>query len=516
MGLEGLRARLEGARFTRFDSWIALGAAILVYFAVTLPAATRHLWHDELYTYYIAKAPSLGELFRDVRLDLHPPLSYLLVRGSLDVLGDSAFATRLPFVIAFLIGSLCFYRFVSQRLRPIYGLLAMLVFWSTPFFSYAAEARPYALVVCFFGIALLGWERAIQPDRSKGSILVLAAATLGMMFSHFFSVFYVWPFCLAELWRWYESRKFDWALWLTLLLPAVVPFLYLSQVHSYESAALPAVQMASPFKLFAFFYHTLEPEGFVLLLAVCAGLVIVFRRERQRFDRSASMRTLEVVFTAGLLTLPAVIDAVLMATHGAFFPRYGIVALLAYGLLFAFFVAMYTNVSRLAAGVACAILLASLCASTAVSATLSTLRTWGRKTEAAVHTSPLEQLRPDLPLVAASGLNFFEMDKYESPATVARLYYLHDRELAMRYAHATIFEGAFATLNQQFPIRGKVVPYREFVAEHPQFLVVGDPEYPEEWLLRRLLDIHAKLDYLGTFPIPYQDKEIFEVTMPGK
>lgn len=514
--LRRLRFRIETGSFTRFDSTISLLVAILVYVAVTFPSMSRQLWHDELFTYYIAKTPSLSKLFqfKNLGIDLHPPLSYLLVRGSLTVLGDSAFATRVPYVIAFLVGSLCIYKFVSQRLRPAYGLLAMLVFWSTPFFSYATEARPYALVVAFFGIAMLAWTRAIQPLRSKSSVVMLALAVLGMMFSHLFSVFYIFPFCLAELWRWYAQRKFDWAIWMALLLPAAVPFFYLSQVHSYEAGAFAPVQQASPFKVLTFFYNTLQPEGFVLLIAVLVGLAVAFRRERQETERTSFMKPVEVAFTVGLLLLPAVLVTALIVIHGAYFPRYGILALIAYSLLIAFFMAIYTNVNRLAAAAASVILLASICGSTIVFRMLNTLRTWGRTTTATVHTAPIEKMRPDLPLVAASGLTFLEMDKYESPATVSRLYYLSDRNLALRYAHATIFEGVFVTLNRHFPIRAKAVPYRQFVAEHPHFLVVGTPDYSEDWLLRRLLDIHAKLEYLGNFPIPYKDTEIFEVTMP--
>lgn len=513
--LARFRDRLETVRFTRFDSQIALGIAILVYFALTIPSAQRHLWHDELYTYYIAKAPSVAQLLKDVRLDLHPPLGYLSVRASLALFGDNEPATRLPFLMAFLIGSLCLYRFVAERLRPAYGLLAMLVWWSTPFFMYSTEARPYALVVAFFGIAMLAWERAVLPGRSGSSVVVLGLAVLGMMFSHFYTVFYIWPFCLAELWRWYRSRKFYWAIWAALLIPCVVPLFYLSVLQRYEAGALPPVQQASPFKIFGFFYHTLEPEGMMLLLAVTIGLIVVFRRERQTVDQTALMRPLDVAFTAGLLTLPVVLGAALMRTHGAFFPRYAIPALFAYGVLVAFFVAMYTNASRLAAAAACCVLLATIAGATLITSALNTLRTWGKTTAAAVRTPPLDRVRPELPLVAASGLTFLEMDHYESPATVARLYYLSDRSLALRYAHATIFEGGFVTLNQHFPIRARVAPYARFVAEHPHFLVVGTPDYAEDWLIRRLMDIHATLVYLGSFPIPYKDTQIFEVAMPG-
>jgi Dolichyl-phosphate-mannose-protein mannosyltransferase len=514
-GPQRLRDRFETGGFTRHDSVIALAIILLLYLAVISGAVSRHLWFDELFTYWIAQAPSISKLLKQVRIDLHPPLEYLLVRGSLAVFGDSEFATRFPSIVAFLIGSLCLYRFVYKRLSWTYGMLALLVFWSTPLLPYATEARPYALIVAFFGIGMLAWQRAIAPARSKSSIVVLALAVLGMMFSHFFSLFYTWPFCVAELWRSYRSRKFDWAIWIALVLPTSVLLYYLRQLRSYQSMALPPVQQASPFKIFAFFYHTLEPEGVLLLLAVCIGLAAAFRRERQTVQTAALMTSVEAAFTAGLLTIPVVLGIGVIGIHGAFFPRYGILAAFGYALAMTFFVAIYANLSRLAAVVACCILALGIAGNTAISATLDALRTWGRKTAAPVQQPPIERVRPDLPLVAASGVTFFEMNKYESPSTLARLHYLHDRDLAIRYAHATIFEGPFLKLNRYFPLRGHFDPYRRFVAEHPHFLVLGTPDYPEDWLLPRLLDIHARLNYLGNFATPYDDKEIFEVSMPG-
>jgi hypothetical protein len=108
------------------------------------------------------------------------------------------------------------------------------------------------------------------------------------------------------------------------------------------------------------------------------------------------------------------------------------------------------------------------------------------------------------------------MDHYEDPATVARLYYLTDRSLAIQYAHATLFEG-LPGLKQYFPIRANIEPYNQFIANHQQFLVLGTPDYPEDWLIRYLVAGHAQLTYLGDFPGPYKDTQLFEVYLaPSK
>lgn len=510
--LDRVRTRLETARFAPWDSSIVMLGVILLYLLMTGLAGRGHLSHDELYTYYIAKSPSIAQFRQAIHFDLNPPLSYLLVRASLAVLGDNSYAARFPSIVAFLVGSLCFYAFVSRRLRPAYGWFAMLVFWSTPFFDFSTEARPYGLVIAFFGIAMVAWERAIERGRSWKTVLVLGLAVTGMMLSHFFTLFYVMPFCLAELVRWYRTRKFDLPVWAALVLPLFILCFYLGTMRGYEQSLFPPSFQASPFKMVGFFYRTLSAEGFVLLLAVCLGLAVVFRRERPRISSAALMNALEVAFTVGLLALPVLINLALMRSHGVGFPRYSGPAVFAYGLLLAFFLAMYTNANGLAAAIACCVLLAYVVAQHVAPPILGMLRARRAVSTAAVEPHSVEEVRPDLPLVAASGLTFLEMDKYAEASTVSRLYYLTGRDLAIRYAHATIFE-VLPVVKNYFPIRAHVEPYREFVREHPQFLVVGAPDYPEDWLLRRLLDVHATIQYLGGFP--GSSGNLYQITMPG-
>ena len=484
-------------------------AVLLVYFIVTALAGSRQLWHDELYTYYIAKAPTLPQLFRELQLDLNPPLEYLAVRASLTMFGDSAYATRLPSIIAFLIGSLCCYRFVSRRLGWIYGLLALLVCWSTPLSGYATEARPYALVVGWFGMAMLAWERASKPGRSRASVLWLAGAVTGMMLSHIFSLLYIAPFCLAEAWRFYRTRRLDWALWAALLAPALIPLIFLKLMARFEASLFPPIFQASPRRLAAFYYHTLWPEASALAIAVGAALLIGFRAKRRRANPASLLSTVEMAFIAGLLAIPEIVILLLMKTHGAFFPRYAILAAFGYAFVVAFGIAQLTGVNRLAAAVACGVLfLYDAGAINSAYKGRQLEKEWPGKEIA------MQRVRPDLPMVAASGLTFLEMGHYAMPGTIQRLYYLTDRDLAIRYAHATMFQD-FATLKKHFPMRGTVEPYRQFIAEHPQFLVFGSPEWPEDWLLRCLEDSRAKVQPVGNFGGPYKDYQLFEVTMPS-
>ncbi len=505
-----LYVRVETVPVQRWQRIGILALIVLAYFLVTALQARRELWHDELYTYYIAKAPSLSRLFQEIRLDLNPPLIYLAERVSLHVVGDNAYAARLPSILAFLLGSICFYAFAARQMRPIYGLLAMFVFWSTPFEYFATEARPYGLIIGFFGLTLLAWQRAIKPNRSKASVWLLALGVTGMMCSHFFAVIYIVPFCLAELWRWYRTRKFDLAMWASLVLPSLLLVIYkplvMPLVTRYEKSHFSASAQASPLKILGFFYRMLEPESLFLLIAICAGLVVVWRFTWRREDEKIGRLTsLEWILIGGLLLIPALVNLAIMRSHGVAFPRYSGPALFAVALLFALLLGKATNFSRIAAAASCCVLFAySMGASTPAAVKHLLARNAAPKP-----ASLIVNVRPDLPLVANSGLTFIELDKYGDPSTVARLQYLTDRRYAIQYAQSTIFEG-MAYLKRFFPIRATVTPYDQFVSEHPTFLVLGTINYHEDWLLRRLIDIHATLLYLGD----YYGQQLYQVTMP--
>ena len=472
---------------------LGIAALIVYYLALATAANQRHLWHDELYTFYIARAPSLSDLWRDLRLDLNPPLGYFLARVAMQLFGNTAFAVRLPSMIGFLTGSLCLYALVSRRLRPSYGLLAVLIFWSTPALYFATEARPYGLILGFFGLAMLSWQRARESPRPAWAVPILAFGVCGMMLSHFFAIFFLTPFLLAELIRLIRSRHPDWPITAALFLPAILPLFFLP-IQS--GAAFPPAFQAGLRKMASYYYWTLHPEGWVILLGFCVALALR-KTGAKSAARAGGLPHAELAFVVGLLALPITVNAAMMSTHGAFFTRYAAPALFAYPLVLVFLLSAVTGSNRFSALAMCGLL-----------ALYIPIQNLAKPRPASLN---IAQIHPELPLVAASGLTFLEMDHYEPPETVGRLYYLTDREHALQYAHATLFEGP--AIKQHFPIRARVEPFVDFVQAHPRFLVLGTPDYPEDWLLRYLLAIHARLEFLGEFPSEYKDSQLFVAEM---
>src|ERR1700691_6133261 len=117
------------AAFAEIHSWLVFAAICLgCGWGRMANLNSRHLDHDEIFTFYIAQAPTLRELLRLThRIDLHPPLSYLLVRTSFAIFGVSAWSCRLPFLLAFLGTSVLLFVFLRRLLSPVYGLMAILL-----------------------------------------------------------------------------------------------------------------------------------------------------------------------------------------------------------------------------------------------------------------------------------------------------------------------------------------------------------------------------------------------------
>jgi len=480
---------------------IALAGLLLFYSALVAAAMHRHLWHDELYTYYIAQAPSLAALWKDLNLDLNPPLIYLAARASMHLFGNTALGVRLPSIVAFFGASLCLYSLVERRLKPSYGVLAVLIFWSTPAFDFATEARPYALILGSFGWALLSWQRSIEGPGRHWPLLTLALAVSGMMLSHLLAILFLIPFLVAEAVRSIRSRRIDGPMAAALVVPCSLSLLFLRTIASYRSSnAFPHALEAGPRKMASYYYRTLSPEGWVLLVAFSAALAVCLMG-RSPASARARYADFELAFLAGLLALPVVVNAAMMSSHGAFFTRYAAPTLFAYPLVLAALLAAFTQTNRHGALVMGALLALYIPVQYLVKPLLP--------------PPSFAQAHPELPLVAASGLTFLEMDHEQPIETVQRLYYLTDREYALQYAHASIFEG-LPTVKQRFPIRGHVEPFRDFVRAHPRFLVIGTVDYAEDWLLRYLISIHAKLEWAGEFPSQSKDTQLFVVDMPAQ
>ena len=507
------------ANYLEGRSWILLGILFLLYLWILKGERVKSLWHDELYTYYIAQAPSFGKMLLWIRtIDLNPPLYYTAARLTFHLIHPSAFSVRLPSMIAYFVAAVCLYQFVRRRLTPLYGLLAALVLLCSSFNLYSYEARPYAFVLGFMGILALAWQRAIREDKPRSwiALLFVVVGGFGMLLSHILAAVAYAALLLTEAIRCFLRRKPDWILWICLALPLSACVTYLQPIQTHDAGAFPKLFQASIMDLQAAYSDIWAGLASLLAAAIIAIVLLRDKPTDPVRETSPSGFTLpEIILALGFCCVPLVVILVFMHSHSAYFPRYGIAAIFGVGILVSWFVARWTAASSRAALICSMFFCFGVVTPASIARHLQNVAQPVQKQSADLtgeSTTPITQVMPNLPFVDASGLTFLEMNNRENSAFLSRVYYLNDLDAAVQYANATIFEG-FPSLKGKFPIRANIMPYRRFIRKHSTFLVFGTYNYPEDWLLRKLVADHATLRFLGDYPAGYKDEQLYEVTL---
>ena len=511
--------------------WLAILLLILIYLPAAFEASrNRPLWHDELYTYWIAQAPTFRAMLADLQtLDLNPPLLYTLTRLSFHLFGVSTLGTRLPEILGFLVTLLAIFRFVRIRLGVTFALFAAALLLQSDTASLSVDARPYTLMLGCLGIALVAWQQATAPTRRlrAPALTLLLVAVLGMMFSHIFAILAVAALIAAELWRQYQQRRPDLPILAALTIPLLAVFTYAPMLQNHGAAIFPPSFQPSGTKLIAFYTDSINPALIALCLAALCALVFL----RQGLLRPAPptqgprwfFTQSEWVLIILLLTAPLLLITELMLTHGAFWERYGATATFAVVFLTTALLARWTlrdgrpDPRAALLGFVIVILMSGLW--TAIPKQLAGHRLIPTAANSEPIHKPCEScaqtlaLDPTLPLVDASGLAFVEMNHRESPATLSRVYYLTDKEASTTIAHANMFE-PMRRLIPRFHFRGHIDAYPAFIAEHKHFFVLGTYDYPEDWLLPKLIEDHATLRVIGRVHDSYLNTELYEVQLP--
>lgn len=489
----------------------------LLFLPMSLVEAHAHpLRHDELFTWGIARSPSLSLMLDRIhRVDLNPPLSYLLERVSLHLPAPRWLSARLPSILAGLIASEMLFLVFARRLSNLFGLFALSVLWVSTYIEYAWQDRPYMLWLAATTVLLFAWEeRSARHRRRRMLLLILAAATVSVL-SHVLAVFALFPFIAAALVR-RRMRPIDWPALASVALPAAIALVVDLDTTSqtaglgrvlYPPDFLPRIDTVGWMYVEMFLYFGIAVFACVLVRA----FLPVKQGPHRAFLRSARPDAAEMVLFAGLALQGVLLALVFEYRQVAFFPRYGIASILGVaGLLTWMFYRRVSRAVEIATLLAVALILASV-ARTAVD--LFVFDGNGNPgSDITAPRPPLATSAVGLPIVAASGLTFVEMNDREPAAMRARTFYLTDKVAATQYAHATLFENEKA-VQEALGTDGNVSPYVEFITEHPHFYVIGTYTYPEDWLLRKLHADNAQLIYRGKIRSSYKDDDLYEVDL---
>ncbi len=518
------------------NPWIVLALLVLLYLSACFDASrSKPLWHDELYTYYITLAPTLGQMWHETRtLDLNPPLIYCLARASFHLFGANALAARLPEIAGFLVGLLCLFRFVRVRMGVLFAAFAFALVLATDLFSLAVEARPYGLLLGSLGLAMVAWQAAAPSDPSgnptaprtrRFAVAVLFLAVLAMVLSHALALLPIAALIAAQLWRTRDGR-FDLPVTAALVLPLAAALLIIPSVKTHAVAIYPPSFQVDISEIIEFYIGSVYIQVGALLLTALAVLLLLGPAHLRGGPRKVPPTSLftppEWVLIGGLLLCPLVLLLKFMASHAAFFDRYGAVEGFAAAILIAVLLCRWTMDHGVPDSRAA---LFGTVIALVISGTPATLpKQWheGDLLPTFANSVPRPKpcsaclraaaIDPTLPLVDASGLTFVEMNHNESPATLDHLFYLTDTQASTQIAHANIFEG-MAEVVRAFHLLGHAEPYQVFVSTHHHFFVLGQHDYPEDWLLRKLEADGADIRLLGRTDDSYHDTEFYEVTL---
>ena len=492
---------------------------MLFLFIVIVESQNKLMWHDELFTYYIAQAPNLSTLIHQTRtVDLNPPLSYLLVRGLFHLLPPNATVIRIPSMAGFVLCMWCVYSFLVRKINTVWGIVGVVLLATGTAYTYAFEARPYGLMLGFVGLAFVGWQRATD-DREKSllGLFLLVLGGLGALLSHVFALFAWMILILAELVRVRMCRRPDWNVLLALLLPLIAVVTYIPLLRTHAISYYPSAFQPKQFTIIAYYILTLAQPAFSVVYMMIFTMVFVKRRTFKPHGK-LPLSTPERVALYGFLAVPAILMLYLMHAHAAFFFRYGIVANFSIAVLVAVFSGWFAQGSRTVAWLtALVLILWSPLPSAIVTYALhpSRLSLSIRKPGTCEACGLADRLAAKLPFVDASGLTYMEMDNREDNGFLSRVYYLTDPSASVQYALANIFRG-MQSLKDAFPIRANVEPCSAFVRQHPTFLVWEPATIPKDWLLKKLKADGANLCLLRTLSDEqFKDRQLWHVTPFG-
>lgn len=225
-------------RGTPLDLLVVLGFALVLRL---YHLNATGLWMDEAYGAMLARGP-LREIWSNQLAPDHLPAYYTLLWLSVQLLGESEWALRLPSVIAGVLSVIGVWAIGHERNRPRAGLLAAMLLACSPMAIYwSQEAKPQALAMAFAVwssfFLLAAWHR-----RSLGWWSGYGVVNLLGLYTFYYHV----PILAAHLsvgfvWLW-RQRKWRHVIWWvvghTAFLATVLPWLVL-RLEQMDAALRP-------------------------------------------------------------------------------------------------------------------------------------------------------------------------------------------------------------------------------------------------------------------------------------
>lgn len=449
-------------------------------------------WYDELLTYYVARLPAFHAVWQAILAgaDLNPPLFYVIQRITARIFGDGPVGLRIPEILGFWVFCICMFRFMAKERGLLAGWAAMCLPVFSGAYYYAYDARAYAIVLGFCGLALIAWQNL---DENRNRTRWLAAFSFSLACAglvHSLALLIAIPFALAELVLSIRARRIYWQFWIALGIPAIftiisaLPLLEGLRSLVHGDKVLYVGDYRPSFASLGHSYEQLLSPCIVFLLSALALVAVPHRGMSSRADTDARaevrFRSSRLLLVLGFVLLPA-IGLVFMKVAGSrFILRYFLSAIAGVSLAFGYAIARCRR-TWLAASLVIALTLAmagdfanvlryrsaawnAFPLQTGVSVTPNS----SSGEPMAIHPLIASIQEESRPIATPAQMDFLYFVRY-APALVPRLYSVSIRTADLSYQeNRAVREAGLTTYNQE-------QTFDEFLPAHTSFYLYGEP-----------------------------------------
>lgn len=491
-------------------TWILIAYAIV---RSLFAAASKPFWYDEVLTLIVAHQPGVSGIRRILAqaADSQPPPFYLVERAATALLHNPQIAFRLPSIFGLACTLICVFFFVKRRTAAVYALFSAAILLVTVLYDpYAIEARPYSLLVACFAFALLCYQRA--PNTGWVILMGLSFAAAGAL--HYYAVFALAPFGLAEVALSLKERRLRPGVWLALacgLLPLVVFWpLLLGQRKTYGTHYWAAPTLRHTGSTYGWLFHissyhwNLAIAVAVVLFLVGAPMAVAIRHVRAALVAERYVH--ERVLVWALLGLPFAAFVATKLAHGGLDHKYVLPCVLAVPL------GAGCILPRLNRGIV--VLLAILVLSVlAVQEVTFWASQHGHLGEAVPRVAAVESMvnsagHPDLPVMVSDGDDYLPFVYYAPPEFARRFVDVVDPPRAIAYIGNDTVEKDLLRLRPYYPVQ--VYEFRTFASSHASFLLYSNGS-ANDWWPRRLANDGYSLEVVAA----EQGAKVYLVTRKG-
>ncbi len=248
-------------QFKRLSIPLLLLGIIFVGLGLRLYCLTKDdIWYDESVTIMEAKM-TLPDMVRftlgTIDVTNFPPVYFILMKGWIDLFGDSPAAVRMSSVLFGVLTIVAIFGIGKLLFNEKYGLVVALLMAVSPFdIYYSQETRAYALQVLLLCISVYFFIQALLEDK-KNLWLLYGIIQLFAIYVHFFSTF-IW-FSLIffhAIYAWRKSFSLNQILKHSLghgiVLIGLFPILIIRITHYFPKL----ISWVPPFEV-PFYRHTL-------------------------------------------------------------------------------------------------------------------------------------------------------------------------------------------------------------------------------------------------------------------